>query len=110
MIRGNILNVFTEEVYPAEIQVENGLIKCVKKIKGDFQGVIVPGLIDAHIHIESSMLTPSFFAKTVVPHGTTAVVADPHEISNVMGIDGINYMLKDAEKVPMHIFFSAPSC
>jgi adenine deaminase len=110
MIRGNILNVFTEEVYPAEIQVENGLIKCVKKIKGDFQGVIVPGLIDAHIHIESSMLTPSFFAKAVVPHGTTAVVADPHEISNVMGIDGINYMLKDAEKVPMHIFFSAPSC
>ncbi|MDP1552827.1 MAG: adenine deaminase [Methanobacteriaceae archaeon] len=110
MIRGNILNVFTEEVYPAEIQVENGLINCVKKIKGDFQGVIVPGLIDAHIHIESSMLTPSFFAKAVVPHGTTAVVADPHEISNVMGIDGINYMLKDAEKVPMHIFFSAPSC
>ncbi|HSO25691.1 MAG TPA: amidohydrolase family protein, partial [Methanobacteriaceae archaeon] len=110
MIRGNILNVFTEEIYPAEIEIENGIIKCVKKIKGDFEGIILPGLIDAHIHIESSMLTPSFFAQAVVPHGTTAVVADPHEIANVMGLEGINLMLKDAENVPLHIFFTAPSC
>ena len=110
MIRGNILNVFTEEIYPAEIEIENGIIKCVKKIKGNFEGIIVPGLIDAHIHIESSMLTPSFFAQAVVPHGTTAVVADPHEIANVMGLEGINFMLKDAKSVPLRIFFTAPSC
>lgn len=110
MIRGNILNVFTEEIYPAEIEIENGLVKCVNKIKGDFEGIILPGLIDAHIHIESSMLTPSFFAQAVVPYGTTAVVADPHEIANVMGMEGINLMLKDSENVPLHIFFTAPSC
>lgn len=110
MIRGNILNVFTDEIYPAEIEIENGIIKCVKKIKGDFQGIMVPGLIDAHIHIESSMLTPSFFAQAAVPHGTTAIVADPHEIANVMGLDGINLMLKDAKNIPLRIFFTAPSC
>lgn len=110
MIRGNILNVFTEEIYPAQIEIENGIIKCVKKINGNFEGIIVPGLIDAHIHIESSMLTPSFFAQAVVPHGTTAVVADPHEIANVMGLEGINLMLKDVKRVPLRIFFTAPSC
>jgi len=110
MIRGNILNVFTGEVYPAEITIKSGIITCVKKIEGDFDGIIIPGLIDAHIHIESSMLTPSFFAKAVVPHGTTAVVTDPHEIANVWGLDGINFMLNDAEKVPLRLSFTAPSC
>ena len=105
MIRGNILNVFTDEVYPAEITIKSGIITCVKKIEGDFDGIIIPGLIDAHIHIESSMLTPSFFAKAVVPHGTTAVVADPHEIANVWGLDGINFMLNDSKKVPLQIIF-----
>jgi adenine deaminase len=110
MIRGNILNVFTGEIYPAEIQIESGIIKCVKKIDGEFEGIIVPGLIDAHIHIESSMLTPSFFAHAVVPHGTTSVVADPHEIANVMGIPGIELMIKDANNVPLNFYFTAPSC
>ncbi len=110
MIKGNILNVFTGEIYPAEIQTESGQIKCVKKIEGDFEGLIVPGLIDAHIHIESSMLTPSQFAKVVVPHGTTAVVADPHEIANVMGVPGIDFMIKDSHKVPLNFYFTAPSC
>ncbi|MCK9150927.1 adenine deaminase [Methanobacterium alcaliphilum] len=110
MIRGNILNVFTGEIYPAEIEIESGIIKCVKKIKGNFKGLLVPGLIDAHIHIESSMLTPSFFAHAVVPHGTTAVVADPHEIANVMGTKGIDLMIKDSENVPLTFYFTAPSC
>ncbi len=110
ILQGNILNVFTEEVYPAEITIKSGIITCVKKIKGNFKGIIVPGLIDAHIHIESSMLTPSFFAKAVVPHGTTAVVADPHEIANVSGLEGINFMLNDSKNVPLRLFFSAPSC
>ncbi|MBV1766872.1 MAG: adenine deaminase, partial [Methanobacterium sp.] len=63
MLKGNILNVFTREIYPAEIKIESGIISCVNRIKGDFEGIIIPGLIDAHIHIESSMLTPAFFAQ-----------------------------------------------
>ncbi|GAB4313710.1 MAG: adenine deaminase [Methanobacteriaceae archaeon] len=110
MLKGNILNVFTEEIYPAEIIVEKGIIKCVKPIKEDLKGYILPGFIDAHIHIESSMLTPSRFSEAVVPHGTTAVVADPHEIANVMGIEGIEYMIRDASSVPLKFFFTAPSC
>jgi len=110
MIKGNILNVFTEEIYPAEITMENGIIKCVKPVKEDLKGCIVPGFIDAHIHIESSMITPSRFAEVVVPHGTTGVVADPHEIANVMGIGGIKYMINDSSSVPLKVFFTAPSC
>lgn len=110
MIRGNILNIFTGEIYPAEIQIESGFISCVKKIKGNYKGILIPGLIDAHIHIESSMLTPASFAQAVVPHGTIGVVADPHEIANVLGIKGIEYMISDAKKVPLSFFFTAPSC
>ncbi len=110
MIKGNLLNVFTGEIYPAEISFENGLIKCVKPVKEDFKDIILPGFIDAHIHIESSMLTPSRFAEVVVPHGTTSVVADPHEIANVMGTAGIEYMMQDAASVPLNVFFTTPSC
>lgn len=110
MIKGNILNVFTEEIYPAEIYIENGLIKCVKPVKENFDDIILPGFIDAHIHIESSMLSPSRFAEVVVPHGTTSVVTDPHEIANVMGITGIEHMMRDAATVPLNIYFTASSC
>ena len=109
-IRGNLLNVSTEEIYGAEISIENGIVKCVKPVKGDFKRLIFPGFIDAHIHIESSMLTPSRFAEVVVPHGTTSVVSDPHEIANVMGIKGINYMINDSSTVPLKVFLTAPSC
>jgi len=110
MVRGNIVNVFTEEIYPAEVIIKNNLIECVKPVKDKFKEYILPGFIDAHIHIESSMLTPSRFAEAVVPHGTTSVVSDPHEIANIMGIEGINYMINDAEGVPLRFFFTAPSC
>jgi adenine deaminase len=110
IIRGNLVNIFTEEIYPAEIEVKNGIITCLKKIKGEFPGYILPGFIDSHIHIESSMLTPSRFAEAVIPHGTTAVIADPHEIANVMGVDGIKYMMADAASTPLRVFFTAPSC
>jgi adenine deaminase len=110
IIKGNLLNVFTEDIYPAEISVENGLIKCVKPVQEKFKDLILPGFIDAHIHIESSMLTPTRFAEVVVSHGTTAVVADPHEIANVMGLYGIDYMMKDAATVPLKFYFTAPSC
>ncbi len=110
MLKGNLVNVFTEEIYPAEVEIKNGIIKCVREVKGDFKNYILPGFIDAHIHIESSMLTPSRFAEAVIPHGTTAVVADPHEIANVMGINGIEYMINDSKSVPLRFFYTAPSC
>ncbi len=110
MIRGNLVNPFTEEIYPAEIEMHDGMIRCVKQIEGNFNQFILPGFIDAHIHIESSMLTPSRFAEIVVPHGTTSVVSDPHEIANVMGTSGIKYMIEDASNVPLNVFFTAPSC
>ena len=110
MIRGNLVNPFTEEIYPVEIKIHNKVIECVKQIEGKFDQYILPGFIDAHIHIESSMLTPSRFAEVVVPHGTTSVISDPHEIANVLGIRGINYMIKDASTVPLNFFFTAPSC
>jgi adenine deaminase len=110
MIRGNLVNPFTEEIYPAEIEIRDGMVECVRQIEGKFNQYILPGFIDAHIHIESSMLTPSRFAEVVVPHGTTSVVSDPHEIANVMGTSGITYMIKDAATVPLNVFFTAPSC
>ncbi|MTK64607.1 MAG: adenine deaminase [Methanobacterium sp.] len=109
-IRGNLLNVFSEEIYSAEIGFENGLISCVKPVNGNFKTLILPGFIDSHIHIESSMLCPSRFAEAVIPHGTTSVIADPHEIANVMGVTGINYMLNDASGVPLKMFLTVPSC
>lgn len=110
IIKGNLVNVLTEEIYPAEIKLKNGVIECLREIKGEFPEFILPGFIDAHIHIESSMLTPSRFAEAVVPHGTTAIVADPHEIANVMGVKGIEYLMKDSASTPLKVFFTAPSC
>jgi adenine deaminase len=110
LVKGNLLNVSTEEIHGAEINIQNGQITCVKLVNREFKGLILPGFIDAHIHIESSMLTPSRFAEAVVPHGTTSVVADPHEIANVMGLDGINYIAEDASTVPLKVFLTAPSC
>lgn len=110
IIKGNILNVFTDEIYPGEIEVEHGIIQSIKEVNKDFKNLIVPGFIDAHIHVESSMLTPSRFAEIALKHGTTSVVADPHEIANVMGMDGINYLVEDAKNTPLKYYFSAPSC
>ncbi len=109
-IKGNILNVITDEIYPGEIQIEKGRIISIKEVNKDFNDIIVPGFIDAHVHIESSMLTPSRFAEIALRHGTTSVVSDPHEIANVMGMDGIEYMIKDARSSPLHYYFTAPPC
>jgi len=110
VFRGNLVNLFTDEIYPAEIEVENGTIISISRTGEEVKGFIVPGLIDAHIHIESSMLTPSNFAAASVPHGTTGVVADAHEIVNIAGMQGFRYMLEDAKGVPLKFFFTAPSC
>lgn len=110
IVRGNILNVFTDEIYPGEIKIENGIIQSIKEIDQYFNDIIVPGFIDAHIHIESSMVTPSRFAEVALRHGTTSVVCDPHEIANVMGMEGIEYMINDAKYAPLKFNFTAPSC
>ena len=110
IIKGNFVNLLTDEIYPAEIEVENGIIKCFRKIEENFSGYILPGFIDSHIHIESSMLTPSRFAEAVVPHGTTAILR-PHEIANIMGIAGIEYMRKIQPKHHFKFFsLLLPAC
>lgn len=111
-----ILDVLTESIYPARITIEDGIFKEIDPIavteetRIDVDGLLVPGFIDAHIHIESSMLTPQQFAKMAVRHGTTAAVCDPHEIANVSGIEGIEFMIDNASRVPFNFYFTAPSC
>ncbi|MCI8492600.1 adenine deaminase [Anaerotruncus sp.] len=114
------VNLFTKEIYPAEIAILNGKIARITQpgeppLTGenhyDAQGKFaLPGLIDTHLHIESSLMGPKGFCGTVLPHGTTTVFADPHEIANVMGLDGMRYMLRESEGLPMEILFLAPSC
>lgn len=111
-----ILDVLTESIYPARITIEDGIFKEIDPIavteetRIDVDGLLVPGFIDAHIHIESSMLTPQQFAKMAVRHGTTTAVCDPHEIANVSGIEGIEFMIDNASRVPFNFYFTAPSC
>ena len=111
----NVVNVFTKEIEPGDVAIKDGYIVGIGAYDGaeeiDIGGkIICPGLIDGHIHIESSMISPSEFAKAVAPHGTTAVIADPHEIANVAGEDGIRFMLEASEGLPVDIFFMLPSC
>ena len=111
-----ILDVVTDSIYPARIAIEDGIFKQVTPVtineetSVDVPGIMLPGFIDSHIHIESSMITPAQFAKIAVRHGTTSVVCDPHEIANVLGIDGIEAMIENAKKVPFNFYFAAPSC
>jgi len=107
---GNIVDVLNEKVFPGTIYVEDQRIVKIVKEYVEYETFILPGFIDAHIHIESSLLPPSEFARIAVVHGTVACVADPHEIANVLGIDGVKYMIEDGKKVPFHFYFSAPSC
>ncbi len=109
-LKGNIVDVTKNRIYPGKIIVQDGKIKQIKEIDECLSTYLLPGFIDGHIHIDSSMLCPQRFAEVVVPHGTTSVVSDIHEIANVMGLSGIEYMIKDASKVPLNIFFTAPSC
>ena len=109
------LNVFSNEFLCGDIAVANGLIAGVGKYDGkteiDVSGkLVLPGFIDAHIHLESSRVTPAEFAKAVVAHGTTTVITDPHEITNVMGIDGVEYMIQASQNLPIDVHFMMPSC
>jgi len=109
-ISGNIVDVLKSEIYPGSLRISDGRIVDIQRDQGRHKTFIIPGLIDAHVHIESSMLTPSEFARLAVVHGTVATVSDPHEIANVLGIDGVNYMIADGQNVPFKFYFGAPSC
>ena len=112
---GRIFNVFTGQSEEGDLAVQSGMIAGIGKYKGreeiDVSGrIICPGLMDGHIHIESSMISPAEFAKAVLPHGTVAVITDPHEIANVAGREGIRFMMESSERLPVDFFFMLPSC
>lgn len=112
-ITGNLVDVWTKTIYPAEISVENGTIASIKKIGDGASAIgkfIMPGFVDSHVHIESSMLIPSEFARLAVLHGTVGTVSDPHEIANVCGMEGVEFMISNGKEVPFKFNFGAPSC
>jgi adenine deaminase len=113
-ISGNLVDVHQKKIYLAEIKVENGKIVSINEVRSRKSEVgnnyILPGFVDSHVHIESSMLVPSEFAKLAVVHGTVATVSDPHEIANVCGIEGVEYMIENGKTVPFKFNFGAPSC
>src|SRR5687767_5328553 len=117
-LTGNFVDILNESTYPAEVVVSEGKIQSVNKIPGSrlptpdsrLQYYILPGFIDSHVHIESSMLVPSEFARLAVVHGTVGTVSDPHEIANVCGLEGVEYMIDNGMTVPFKFNFGAPSC
>lgn len=108
--RGRIVDVVSGEIYPGSFRIADGRIEDLKRETLDEGPYFLPGLIDAHVHIESSMLLPSEFARLAVVHGTTGTVSDPHEIANVLGVEGVEFMLYNGSKVPFRFSFGAPSC
>jgi adenine deaminase len=110
VIEGNIVDVRAKRIFSGVITFENQRIKSISENNKTYSHFILPGFVDAHIHIESSMLVPSEFAQLAVLHGTVATVSDPHEIANVMGVEGVYYMIENGKKVPLKFNFGAPSC
>ena len=114
-LRGNIVDIFNKAIFPGEVTIENGKIALIQKLpntnyKLQTTNYILPGFIDSHIHIESSMLVPSEFAKLAVVHGTVGTISDPHEIANVCGMAGVEFMIANGKTVPFKFHFGAPSC
>ncbi|WP_397445367.1 adenine deaminase [Polaribacter sp. R77954] len=110
IVQGNIVDIQNQRIFKGEIVVENDKIIAIHEANHTKENYILPGFIDAHIHIESSMLVPSEFAKIAVIHGTVATVSDPHEIANVLGVKGVDFMIENGKKVPLKFNFGAPSC
>lgn len=111
----NIINVFTREVIKSDVAIDNGIIVGIGNYSGieeiDLEGAYLsPGFVDSHVHIESSMSSPSQFAKVIVPRGVTSIIADPHEIANVKGLDGIRYIIDESKKSPLDVYIALPSC
>ncbi len=113
-IKGRLVDITGERIYPATVTIKEGKIYAVvEEENNETDGelpYLLPGFIDAHVHIESSMLIPSQFARIAVVHGTVATISDPHEIANVCGTAGVEYMIEDGKKVPFRFYFGAPSC
>ncbi|NBU80155.1 MAG: adenine deaminase [Flavobacteriaceae bacterium] len=109
-IQGQIVDIQNRNIYSGEVTVENGKITSITEAAHNIKTYILPGFVDAHIHIESSMLVPSEFAKIAVIHGTVGTISDPHEIANVLGKEGVHYMIENGKKVPLKFHFGAPSC
>ncbi len=110
IIKSNLIDIVAREIFPAELSIENNRITSVKRITEKQSTYILPGFVDAHVHVESSMLVPSEFARLAVTHGTVGTISDPHEIANVLGVAGVDYMIDNAKQVPFHFYFGAPSC
>ena len=110
IVEGNIVDILKKEIYPGAITVRGGKIEQIEKNEKFYKNFILPGFVDSHVHIESSMLVPSEFAKMAVVHGTVATVSDPHEIANVCGMQGIEYMIENGKTVPFKFYFGTPSC
>lgn len=110
IVQGNIVDIQNKRIFKGEVEVEAGKILQIREVGHAVENYILPGFIDAHIHIESSMLVPSEFAKIAVTHGTVATVSDPHEIANVLGVKGVGFMIENGKKVPLKFNFGAPSC
>ncbi|MBK8443233.1 MAG: adenine deaminase [Sphingobacteriales bacterium] len=111
-ISGNVVDVLQRRIFPATLIIDAGRIQSIEILPPDtvLDTYILPGFVDAHVHIESSMLTPYEFGRLAIPHGTLATVSDPHEIANVLGMEGVRFMLDNARNSPLHICFGAPSC
>jgi len=109
-LQGNIVDIYNKRIFKGEVTFENGHILSIEAKDHNIETYILPGFVDAHIHIESSMLVPSEFAKIAVKHGTVATVSDPHEIANVCGLEGVEFMIENGKQVPLKFNFGAPSC
>ncbi|WP_400079246.1 adenine deaminase [Winogradskyella sp. R77965] len=109
-LKGNIVDILNRKIFKGEITIENGKIISIEEKDCEENYYILPGFVDAHIHIESSMLVPSEFAKVAVQHGTVATVSDPHEIANVLGVKGVEFMVENGKQTPFKFNFGAPSC
>ena len=109
-IEGKLVDIPARRIFPASIAIENGRIISIEESDRSPDLFILPGFIDAHVHVESSMLVPSEFARLAVTHGTVATISDPHEIANVLGVPGVEFMIENGSRVPFHFFFGAPSC
>lgn len=106
----NLIDIHNREMYPARIEITQGRISGISRTHQPAEGYVLPGLIDAHVHIESTMVTPVAFSREAVRHGTTGTVSDPHEIANVLGAEGVEFMVNNAKETPLKIMFGAPSC
>lgn len=109
-LQGQYVDILNKRIYPATVLIHEGLILSITETNEAPRQFILPGFIDSHVHIESSMLVPSSFARLAVVHGTIGTISDPHEIANVCGLEGVQYMIENGKKVPFHFFFGAPSC